>query len=127
MPLTDEQKRVQEKVLPILAEFSRKIREAGVQATALIFDPETDFVMRGGTVPHRGMELVRLHQYLTMACAILERQGDFEQTSVDSAPQVSNADEIADKLALSILAIPTDMVPTPILEMAQEYARARKK
>lgn len=129
MAQTPEEKEIHKKIEPAIRDFVQKIDRAGLQMSALIFDPQGDFLIRCGNAPHQGRELVRLHYMLSLVCAQLEAEGHYDQYDLSEkggSQYTSNPEEAADRLALALLQVPPSMIPDRILDIAREYAEARR-
>jgi hypothetical protein len=126
MPQTPHEKELQKKLEPHIRKFVQEVDKLGLQTSALIFDPTGDFLNRCGNAPHEGKDLVRLHYFLSLVCVNLELLGHYEQSKSEDGPKPSNPEEIADKLVLSLLQAPSDLIPDRVLELATEYAEARR-
>lgn len=129
MAQTPREKELQEKLEPAIRTFVQSVDKLGLQTSALIFDPEGDFLIRCGNAPHQGRELVRLHYFLSLVCANLEEAGYYDRSELsDEGPSPSAPDpqEKADRLVLALLQVPSEMLPDRILELAREYAESRR-
>ena len=87
MAQTPKERELSKKLEPAIKAFVQKVDALGLQTSALIFDPEGDFLIRCGNAPHQGRDLVRLHMYLALIVAHLEAAGHFESTEIESGPQ----------------------------------------
>lgn len=128
--MSPDEKERQTKINPAIHRFVGEMEKAGLQVTALIFDPEGDFLIRAGNVPHQGKEFVRLHYLLSLVVANLDAAGYYE-VSEAPAPNLASlgqgAEMIADRLAVLLLSMPESLLPERIREMAQQYADVRKE
>jgi len=119
----------QNKINPAIAKFVDAMTKEGLQVSALIFDPEGDFLIRAGNVKQQGEAFVKLHYMLSLVTAHLDAQGYYEHTEPSSPSQASlprDTQEIADRLAMAVLQVPAELLPDRIVDLAQEYADARK-
>lgn len=129
MAQTPREKELQEKLEPAIRAFVQNVDKLGLQTSALIFDPDGDFLIRCGNAPHTGRDLVRLHYFLSIVCASLEESGHYDRSELsDEGPSPSTPDpqEKADRLVLALLQVPPELIPDRVLDLAREYAEARK-
>ena len=125
--MTPEEKDKQAKITPAIRDFVSAIEKAGLVTSALIFDPEGDFLIKCGNAPQEGKEFVRLHYFLSLVVAQLDASGHFSRTEVDLPSDTSeNAQNVADRLVMALLSMPAEMLPDRIVTLAQEYADTRK-
>ena len=125
--MSPDEKERQTKISPAIHRFVGEMEKAGLQVTALIFDPKGDFLIRAGNVPQQGREFVRLHYLLSLVVANLDAAGHYEKTDVVSGDISQDAEQIADRLAVLLLSMPESLLPERIREMAQQYADVRRE
>lgn len=126
MAETPREREIRAKLAPAIQKFVQVLDKMGLQVSALVFDPEGDFLMRCGNAPAEGRELVRLHYWLSLICASLEAAGYYERTEGVSGPQPPDPQESADMLVLALLQMPPDLLPDRVLDLLQQYAESRK-
>jgi hypothetical protein len=115
------------RLAPALAELTRKLEAEGLEYSALIFSPEGEFLIRAGNTKHEGMDFVRLHYYLSLVIANLDAMGletDLSDVAESAAGNTQDAGEIAAKLALACITVPTDMIPSRVVDLARQYLEA---
>jgi len=124
--VTPDEKELHEKLDPAIREFVKKVDSLGLQTSALVFSPDGDFLVRCGNAPHQGRDLVKLHYCLSLICAQLEAQGYYARPEPVSEGSGPIPEEIADRLVLALLAMPSEMIPDRVLDLALEYAGSRR-
>ncbi len=126
MAQTPREQEIHAKLAPAIKAFVQKVDKLGLQVSALVFDPEGDFLMRCGNAPAEGPDLVKLHYYLSLICACLEASGHYKRSGIESGPQPSDPEIAADRLALTLLQMPSEDLPARVQDLLQEYMEARK-
>jgi hypothetical protein len=127
--MTPEEKDKQAKITPAIRDFVSAIEKAGLVTSALIFDPEGDFLIKCGNAAQEGKEFVRLHYFLSLVVAQLDASGHYTKDDVDLPADIDtseNSRNVADRLVMALLSMPAEMLPERIVTLAQEYADARK-
>jgi hypothetical protein len=125
--MTPEEKDKQAKLSPAIRDFVAAVERAGLVTSALIFDPEGDFLIKCGNATQEGKEFVRLHYFLSLVVAQLDASGHYTKDTVELGGYSSeNAQNVADRLAVALLSMPAEMLPDRIVALAQEYADTRK-
>jgi hypothetical protein len=125
MAETPREREIRAKLEPAIQKFVQVLDKMGLQVSALVFDPEGDFLMRCGNAPAEGRELVRLHYWLSLICASLEAAGYFQRLDGESGPQPPDPQESADRLVLALLQMPKEMVPERVLQLVDAYVNSR--
>ena len=111
---------------PIMDDFVQKADKLGLTVSALIFNGETGLLTRCGNAPAEGIELVRTHYLLSLIAASLEQRGLFKRTSGSGKSLGPTSEELADKLVLACLQVPSTLLPERVLDLAQEYAQSMR-
>jgi hypothetical protein len=115
------------KIAPALVAFTNAMADAGLMASALIFDESGEFLVRAGNAPHRGVAFVKLHTYLSLVITQLEQMGvqtDLSVVEAEGAPNSQPPAEIALKLALACITCPSDLIPSRVSDLARQYLDA---
>jgi hypothetical protein len=126
MMQSPDEKELRDRLEPEIHKFVQKVEKEGLQVSALIFDPQGGFLMRCGNAPQEGDELVRLHYFLSLICTRLEAQGQYERFTPAASYSGPSSEEIADSLAVALLAMPSELIPSQLQELAQQYAASRR-
>lgn len=127
--MSPEETTRQNKINPAIQRFVASMDKEGLKCSALIFDPDGGFLIKAGNVEHQGEAFVRLHYLLALVVARLDAAGHCsvsEQSTPNQASLSRSPEEIADRLTVSLLSMPTELLPDRIVDLAQEYADARK-
>ena len=124
--MSPEETTRQNKINPAIQRFVASMDKEGLKCSALIFDPDGGFLIKAGNVEHQGEAFVRLHYLLALVVARLDAAGQYEKTSFSPA-KTQDTQEIADSLAMLLLAMPSEMLPDRVLDLVNEYADARKE
>ena len=119
--MLDDPKDIAARIQPALHAFTQAMSDAGLTASALIFDPEGAFLIRAGNCDREGADFVRLHFYLALVIAQLHATGQYSDFSVTDAPTGETPASIAAALALACITVPSDMLPDRIRTLAQDY------
>jgi hypothetical protein len=61
-----------------------------------------------------------------MMAAQLQATGQYEATKISKAPEGSTSEEIADKLALSLMAVPLEEQAASVKELLHQYIQSRR-
>ncbi len=120
----------QNKINPAIHKFVDAMDKEGLQVSALIFDPEGDFLIRAGNVEHQGEAFVKLHYMLSLVAAHLDAAGYYKHVEPSSPQQASlprDTQAIADRLAVLLMSMPPTLLPDRVLDLVNEYAEARKE
>ena len=115
------------RISPALRELTRKLEAEGLQYSALIFNPDGEFLIRAGNSEHRGADFVRMHYYLALVIAQLDQMGlqsDLSVVEQMASPSGKDPAEIALRMAQCVLMVPTELVPDRIRTLATEYLDA---
>lgn len=127
MPQDPKDVETAKKIAPACKAFTEAITAAGLEVSALVWDKEGDFLIKVANVERTGSELVRLHYFLSLVIANLDAMGerrdmsDFTDTSA-VAGQVPT--EIAHRLALAAITVPSEMIPDRVRALAEEYLKS---
>ena len=125
--MSPEETTRQNKINPAIQRFVASMDKEGLKCSALIFDPDGGFLIKAGNVEHQGEAFVRLHYLLALVVARLDAAGQYKKTSFSPAAKTQDTQEIADSLAMLLLAMPSEMLPDRVLDLVNEYADARKE
>lgn len=137
--IKDQYDKIDKDLLPYWNELVRAVNAKGLMVTGFVWgDPvpesDTPYLVRFGNLytatPH---EMFAINYQLSVLAARLELDGQIErdlstsnERNSGAAPQGPNPLEIADKLALSLLAVPIGDAPTGLLELLDQYLKMRR-
>lgn len=127
MPQDPKDVEIARKIAPACHAFTQAMADAGLVTSALIFDEDGTFLIRAGNAPQQRGEFVRLHYYLALVIAQLDMMGERRDLSVvagEPATNTQDAGEIAAKLALAVITVPSDMMPSRVVDLAHQYLAA---
>lgn len=127
MPQDPKDVETARKIAPACHAFTQAMADAGLVTSALIFDEDGSFLIRAGNAPQQGAEFVRLHYYLALVIASLDRMGERRDLSVVAGEPATNTQEpteIALRMAQACLMVPVELIPDRIRTMATEYLDA---
>jgi hypothetical protein len=120
------QKKVMEEIAPTIDALARKLDARELMFTGFIYDSELDVLIKIGNTTHQGMDLVQLHYTLSMVIARLHAMGNYAYgPDPVEVPEGSSPEELADHLALSLLATLTPETPPEVRERLLKYVQSR--
>ena len=128
---TPEQKAAIESFMPYVEKALIKVTEAPGEFnfTGFIFkdEPENPILIHISNLGDPPEEfLVQLHYHLACLAAFLNDTGVTETTDFGTAPSGQTPEEIADKLAISLMATPLENIPDEIKELVDKYLLSRQ-
>jgi hypothetical protein len=131
--MTDEQKRIIGILKPYWDAFMDQIsslNEEGADLcfTGFLYSPrgESDMLLHIANIWPTGNDLVEIHRILATGIARIGARNQYERTSPRVGLQVSNPQEIADKLAMALIADPSTERDEYLKEILDEYVKARR-
>jgi hypothetical protein len=129
--LTDDQQKIYKTLQPLITALVRKVDSIpNMCMTGFIYgggDDQMDpFIIHIGNIYNTGEELVRIHWTLAVMAAKLQSTGDYSASPILPAPTGQTPEEIADKLALALLATPLESLPSPVLDVLSQYMQSRQ-
>ena len=140
--IPDSYAKIKAELRPHWESLVRAVHEKGLYITGFIYgdaeptDPAGPFLLRFGNVwAESPGEMFSIHYQLALMAAQLEHQGKMDreithmeggdESSVPSGPKTPTSLERADKLALALLAVPSDALPDHIQALLNDYAESR--
>lgn len=122
----EHQKKIYDALHPAIENLVRKATKADLCITGFIFggNEEGPILMQIGNITDKGAELIELHYRLALEAVLLQSTGQYSGRIIESAPEGHSPEEIADKLALTLLASPDPMDPKT-KSLLQNYLQAR--
>ena len=129
--LTDDQQKIYNTLQPLITALVRKVDSIpNMCMTGFIYgggdDKMDPFIIHIGNIYNTGEELVRIHWTLAVMAAKLQATGDYSASPILPAPTGQTPEEIADKLALSLLTVPVDMIPAQVQDILNQYMQSRQ-
>lgn len=129
---TPEQKKAIEYFLPYVEQASRKVQDSPngpFYFSAFVWrdDEENPILIHVGNTPYRGDDFIRLHYQLAWVSAMIDAQGRVERSDIKPAPMTQTPEEIADRLAVTLLGGIPEGVSDEVQELVQKYLQSRKR
>lgn len=129
---TPEQKKAIDHFMPYVEQASRKVTDAPngpFHFSAFVWSNDFDnpVVIHVGNVAHKGDDFIQLHYELSWVAAMIEATGSVERSEVKAAPNTQTPEEIADKLAVTLLAGYSEGMPDEARALLDQYLQSRKK
>ena len=127
MPQDPKDVEIAKKIAPAVHTFTQAMADAGLTTSALIFDENSNFLIRAGNTDAKGADFVRMHYYLSLVIAQLDATGvgcDLSVVEQMASPSGKDPAEIALRMAQCVLMEPTELVPDRIRTLATEYLDA---
>lgn len=129
---TPEQKKAIDHFMPYIEQASRKVTESPngpYLFSAFVWrDDETNPVLiHVGNIPHKGEDFIGLHYELALISTAIASGGSVERTDIKAAPLTQTPEEIADKLAVSLLAGIPEGASDEIKDLVEKYLQSRKR
>jgi hypothetical protein len=129
---TPEQKAALDYFMPYVRQAVSKVASApggDYYITAFIVrdDVENPVLLHVGNIPDTGDDLVLTHFTLASMCAEMQAENQYERREIKSAPSGSTPEEVADKLAVALLAGNSEGISEEARELLAQYLQSRKK
>ncbi len=125
IPLNE--KEIRAKLTPAIKRLVEDANKLEMNLSGFVFDSDLDLLIRFGNVGHvQGPNLIRMHWGLATVATELEAEGHYSVSDETLGTLGQDPLEIADKLALSVIACPSDAVPARVREYAENFAEMRK-
>jgi len=125
---TEKNRKIRDALREHLHSFAREAQKHGVMYSGFAFNFDENFLMHFGNVDLESPEdLISLHFTLSAIQTDLQLKGGTEMGTFDpQSPEPSfSPQSLADKLALEVSMLPSDMVPESTRDIARQYISAR--
>jgi hypothetical protein len=134
MEITDEHRKILKILDPLITALTKKVNEFPEMCfTGFIYKPsDPPMLLQVGNISDQGENLVKVHWILANMAARLHQTGQFapadeyRQSYEKSGPSTPDPLEVADRMALALLATPLEMLPSHVSELLEEYAKSRR-
>jgi hypothetical protein len=112
-------------LLKMLGEKYPGLAMSGFVWGTVVPNTTPDFLMRLGNVHNVGQDFIDLHLTLAYKSAILHATGQYEQGDITLATLTASSQDIADRLALSLMACPLELLPPQVQTVLNDYLESR--
>lgn len=136
MEFTEEHKKIGAHLNPFIKKLTEAVSEyPNLFLTGFVYDgggEEQPLLIRFGNISNTGMDLVRIHYSLSRMAAAIEAMGGFTLTEDvvesdgESGPEGPSPEELADRMALMLCAVPSKTLPQPVVDLLDQYVKSRR-
>ena len=114
-------------IRPYIRALVKKATEMDLCITGFIYSGEPEpFLTRFGNIYNTGWEFVQIHGHLAAMAEQLRNKGNVTVDNLADEPNVESSSQIADKLAVALLATPLENIPAEVQQLLDRYLESRK-
>ena len=141
--INDKYLKIKTELRPFWEALVRAVHERGMYITGFVYgeveppDPAGPMLLRFGNIwAETPAEMFMIHWQLAQMAAQMESEGNMTREVMHMEPSDGFSGPsglkpldplaIADKMALVLLATPSEMLPSPLLDILEEYVKTRK-